>query len=209
MMDSSALTTTGLDGAASDQYKRHICPWWYGYILANPLRKLIENPNKILGAHVRPGMRIVDFGAAMGFFSLPLARMAGDHGHVVCIDVQARMIAALRKRAARAGLADCIETIVCTSEDLGLKGHDSSIDLVLAMYVLHEVPNLESILSQLATVLKPGGRMLVAEPKGHVSAKRFNKELDLASSVGLRVIKRLPFRRGRAVVLENPVSASM
>jgi 2-polyprenyl-3-methyl-5-hydroxy-6-metoxy-1,4-benzoquinol methylase len=207
MMTTNAMTTAPIDGAAEKQPEPHVCPWWAGYFLVNPLRKLIHNPAKILGAHVRPGMRIIDFGAAMGYFSLPMARMVGDEGRVVCIDVQERMLGALRRRAARARLADRIETILCKSDDLGLNGRNASFDLVLAMYVLHEVPNVATTLSQLATALKPGGRMIVIEPKGHVSADRFREELDYAARAGLRVIDRPPFRRAYTALLEKSTAS--
>jgi 2-polyprenyl-3-methyl-5-hydroxy-6-metoxy-1,4-benzoquinol methylase len=51
----------------------HVCPYWAGYFLANRLRKLLQNPYKILAPYVRPNMTVLDVGSAMGFFSLPLA----------------------------------------------------------------------------------------------------------------------------------------
>lgn len=39
----------------------HICPWWMGYFLANPLRRLVENPEKLLGPFVDQGMTAVDW----------------------------------------------------------------------------------------------------------------------------------------------------
>jgi 2-polyprenyl-3-methyl-5-hydroxy-6-metoxy-1,4-benzoquinol methylase len=56
---------------------QRVCPIWVGYLLASPVRKLYQNPKKILGAYVREGMKILDIGCAMGFFSLPLAEMTG------------------------------------------------------------------------------------------------------------------------------------
>ena len=64
-----------------------VCPHWVGYLLINPLRKLFENPNKILGPFVQEGMIVLEPGCGMGYFSLPLARMVGPKGRVVGIDV--------------------------------------------------------------------------------------------------------------------------
>jgi 2-polyprenyl-3-methyl-5-hydroxy-6-metoxy-1,4-benzoquinol methylase len=55
----------------------HVCPFWVGYLLLSPVRKLITNPDRILRPYVKPGMRVLDAGTAMGFFSLPLARAVG------------------------------------------------------------------------------------------------------------------------------------
>ena len=90
-----------------------VCPVWVGYLLASPVRKLFQNPKKILAPYVEDGMKVLDVGCAMGFFSLPLARMIGSNGKVICVDVQEKMIKSLEKRAQKAGLANRIETRVC------------------------------------------------------------------------------------------------
>ena len=48
-----------------------VCPVWVAYLLASPLRKLLQNPERILAPCVHEGMTVVDIGCAMGFFSLP------------------------------------------------------------------------------------------------------------------------------------------
>jgi len=55
-----------------------ICPVWVGYLLASPVRKLFENPKKILGEYIKEGMTVLDLGSAMGFFSIPAARLVGS-----------------------------------------------------------------------------------------------------------------------------------
>ena len=72
--------------------KEHICPWWIGYILASPLRRLLQNPRKILDPHVKPGMIMLDVGCGMGYFSLAMAETVGPEGKVVCVDLQPKMI---------------------------------------------------------------------------------------------------------------------
>ena len=78
-----------------------VCPWWLGYLLASPIRKLIQDPDRILSPYVKPGMVALDVGSAMGFFTLPLARIVGSTGHVIAIDLQEKMIKSLRRRATR------------------------------------------------------------------------------------------------------------
>jgi ubiquinone/menaquinone biosynthesis C-methylase UbiE len=67
---------------------KRFCPFWVGYLLINPLRTLMQNPKKILSQYVISGMKVLDIGCGMGFFSLPIARMIGPHGRVICLDVQ-------------------------------------------------------------------------------------------------------------------------
>ncbi|QTA83790.1 SAM-dependent methyltransferase domain-containing protein [Desulfonema limicola] len=62
---------------------KRVCPIWIGYLLLNPIIKLYQNPEKILSPYVSEGMTVLDMGCAMGYFSLPLARMVGTGGKVM------------------------------------------------------------------------------------------------------------------------------
>ena len=85
-----------------------VCPWWLGYLLASPIRKILQNPGTILAPYVTPGMCVMDIGCAMGFFSLPLACMVGPRGKVICVDLQEKMIEELETRARKTGLIERI-----------------------------------------------------------------------------------------------------
>ena len=76
----------------------HACPWWLGYLLVTPLRRLKEDPRKILTPYVRPGMVVLEPGPAMGFFTLELARLDGPDARLVAVDLQERMLAAIAKQ---------------------------------------------------------------------------------------------------------------
>jgi len=184
----------------------HVCPWWMGYLIASPLRKLGENPEKILDPLVEPGMTAVDFGSAMGFFSLPLARMVGPRGRVVCVDLQSRMLSSLRKRARKKGLDQIIETRECSSDDLGVDDLSGQADVALAIHVVHEVPYPSRFLTTCRTVLKPGGRLLLIEPGGHVSDEEFQATKDLAIDLGFTEADKLQLRKSHALVLEAPTT---
>lgn len=164
------MSTTASETTAR---KHHVCPWWIGYLLVNPIRKLAENPNHILGPLVEPGMTAVDIGCAMGFFSLPLAHLVGPRGRVICVDVQQRMLTSLVKRARRKGVEGVIETRLADQQSLGLDDLAGRADLVLAIHVVHETAYPERFLEQCRAVLGPGGKLLIAEPRGHVKPEDF------------------------------------
>jgi ubiquinone/menaquinone biosynthesis C-methylase UbiE len=184
----------------------HRCPGWAAPFMANPLRRLFESPEKLLGPWVEPGMTILDVGCATGFFSLPLAKMTGATGRVVCVDVEPRMMRGLVRRATKAGLLDRIEPIVCEEDDLGLSGHEGTIDLAVALHAIHELSDIEHGLRQVAGALKPSGRLLVVEPTGHVLRETWDFELEAARHVGLTVTRHLSLRRRYAALLEKPRS---
>ena len=62
------------------------------------------------------------------------------------------------------------------------------VDFCLAFWMVHEVRDRKRFLNQIASILKPGGNMLVAEPKLHVSKVNFTATLNLAQEVGFQVI---------------------
>jgi ubiquinone/menaquinone biosynthesis C-methylase UbiE len=180
---------------------QRVCPVWLGYLLASPIRKLVENPKKILSPYIKKGMKVLDIGCAMGFFSLPIAEMVGPDGKVTCIDLQQKMIESLIKRAKKAGLSNRIETRVCRDNSLTIDDLKEEIDFAIAFYVVHEIPDVSGFFSQIYKTIKPDGRLLVAEPVGHVSKKDFNATVFAAQQNGLEVIDSPEIRRAYTVVL--------
>ena len=177
-----------------------VCPFWVGYFLICPVRKWFQNPKKLLSGYIRPGMKALDIGCAMGFFSLPLSKMVGPDGKVICLDVQERMIQTLRKRANKAGLLDRIETRICKSDSLGLEDLNEEIDFALASAVVHEVPDTEAFFSEIHRVMKKSGKFLVIEPKGRVSEEAFEKTVALAENAGFEIIERPAVRGGHSAL---------
>ena len=159
---------------------RRVCPAWVGYFLINPLRKLTQNPYRILSPYVRPGMRVLDIGPGMGFFSLPLAEMVGAEGKVVCVDIQERMLRALRRRAERRGLADRIETRLSDGSTLEIADLNGVIDFALTFAVVHEVPDQTHLFSEVCKALKERGQLLLVEPKAHVREAAFQETVAIA-----------------------------
>jgi len=182
-----------------------VCPVWIGYLLASPVRKLFQNPQKMLNLYVKEGMNVLDIGCAMGFFSLPLAKMVGSNGKVICVDVQEKMIEALEKRAQKAKMSDRIETRICRHNSLDLNDLKERIDFVLAAAVVHEVPDASAFFSEIYETIKKDGKFLVVEPKGHISEKDFEISLSFAEQNGFEVIDSPQISRSRVVLLGKRV----
>ena len=181
----------------------HVCPWWVGYFIANPLRKLTENPQTILAPLIEPGMTVVDIGSAMGFFTIPAARMVGEEGRVVAVDVQQRMLTTLAKRARRKRLDHLIELRRCTQENLGLEDLAGRADLVLAIHVMHETAYPRRFLTGCRQLLRSGGMLLILEPKRHVTAEEFDATRQLALDVGFAEHDSTDLRSSLTMMLEN------
>ena len=180
-----------------------VCPWWLGYLLASPLRRLIQNPVKVLGPYVREGMTVLEPGPGMGFFTLELARLVGPTGRVLAVDIQPRMLASLRRRAARAGLADRVDIRVVSPDTLGLADLAGSVDFTSAIAVVHELPNVERFFREVAEASTPGAGLLIAEPAGHVKAPDFEAQLQAAIRAGFVLEARPAVRRCHAGFLRK------
>jgi ubiquinone/menaquinone biosynthesis C-methylase UbiE len=181
----------------------HVCPWWGGFFIDNPLRRLLHSPEKIVGPYVRPGMAVMDVGCGMGLFSIAMAKMAGDQGRVIAVDLQQEMLDVLRRRAERVGVADRIETHKCQQDRLGV---DAQADFALAFMMVHEVPDQRRLLGEIHDCLKPGGKLLVAEPKIHVPVRTFSQEVATAEEAGLRPVETPRVHGCRAVVFEKLIA---
>lgn len=175
----------------------HTCPWWFGYTFDNPLRKLFHDPLEILGKFVGPGQIAVDIGCGLGYFSIALARIVGPDGKVIGLDVQSQMIQRARRRADRQGLANRIDFRICMPDRLDVTG---PVDFVLAFWVIHEVIDPQGLLLEIRSFLKPGGQLLIAEPKGHVTAARFAETVKLTRLAGYKTSEGPLVRFSRTVV---------
>lgn len=177
-----------------------VCPWWLAWTFDNPLRKWLQDPRQILGPSVSPGMTVADIGCGMGYFSVALAGMVGPEGTVLAVDLQQRMLDLCRKRAFRAGVADRVVTVLCTSDDIKVT---RPVEFALAFWMVHEVKDIPRFFGQVASVLEPGGRMLYAEPKVHVTERRFREILGHAEHAGFHVTAGPAVGMSRAVLLQR------
>lgn len=178
-----------------------VCPWWLGYLLVSPLRRLIEGPARILTPHVGAGMTVLEPGPGMGFFTLDLIRLVGKTGRVIAVDLQPLMLQGLRRRAAKAGLLEHLDTRLAQPNSLGVGDLKGQVDFVFAFHVVHKLPDSAAFFVEAMEALKPAGTLLLVEPAGHVPLVQFEEELKAASAAGLIATGRPTIRRSRAVLL--------
>ena len=162
-----------------------VCPWWLGYFLSSPVRGWLgQHPGKILSPYVREGMTVLEPGPGMGFFTLPLAELVGPTGRVVAVDIQPKMIASLKRRAAKKNLLERIDARVTSAATLGISDLEGKVDFTLAIAMVHELPNATRFFAEVGPASKPGAKVLLAEPRGHVREADFAAELSAASAAG-------------------------
>ena len=74
----------------------------------------------------------------MGYFAIPLLKLAGKEGKVIALDIQEKMLTVLKRRAIKARVNGNLMTHLSTPNDFWL--HEKA-DFILAFWMLHEVPD--------------------------------------------------------------------
>ena len=177
---------TSVSPALPAGHRPSAAPAWLVPLLALPIRALWDDPGKQVVPLVPWGGRVLEVGPGTGFHSVPVARALGPEGNLVCVELQAPVRAGLRRRLAARGLDGRVEIRACTEHDLGIQDLAGGCDLVLALAVVHEMPDPAGALGAMAMALRPGGRLLLMEPRGHCPLALFQAECAWAEAAGLR-----------------------
>jgi ubiquinone/menaquinone biosynthesis C-methylase UbiE len=185
--------------AAADR-KNRVCPVERAGALDGRIRRLVQNPFKILSPWVREGMTVVDLGCGPGYFTVPLAQLVGPEGSVVAVDLQQGMLDKVEAKVRGTQLETRVVLHSCEAERIGLT---TRADFVLAFYVVHEVPDQAALFAELVQALNEGGIVFVEEPPFHVSSAAFQELLNQAQAAGLDVVQRPRRLLGRAAVLRK------
>ena len=160
-------------------------PWWSGFLLTSPLRRLVHDPHEILSPFVREGMLVLEPGPGRGFFTLELARLVGDTGRVFTSELQAASVEGLKRRAKRAKLGERIDARQASRLSLGIDDLAGRIDFALLFAVAHETADPEQFFGEIARALKPEASLLLVEPEGHVASAYFQALTAAAIGSGL------------------------
>lgn len=116
--------------------------------------------NPLAFSAVQPGDVVLDLGSGAGIDLLLAAKKVGPTGRVIGVDMTEAMISKARENIAEAGL-DNVEVRQGIIEDLPVD--DGSVDWVISNCVINLSPEKSKVFSEIARVLKPGGRMLVSD----------------------------------------------
>ncbi|MFQ5887446.1 MAG: class I SAM-dependent methyltransferase [Candidatus Hydrothermarchaeales archaeon] len=113
---------------------------------------------------------VLDVGAGSGYFSLPIAEKL-NAGKVICLDLSEEMLGHLERKAKKEGLEDRVQILNVEASSSGLE--DGSVDLAVSGGVFHELSSPETVLTEMARVVKPGGGVIVADFRDTWLGRRF------------------------------------
>jgi ubiquinone/menaquinone biosynthesis C-methylase UbiE len=128
----------------SDRNNR-VCPVERAGSLDNRIRRWLQDPQKILRPYIEEGMTVLDLGCGPGFFSIDIAQMVGKSGRVIASDLQEGMLQKLRDKIQETELEERIILHKCEENKIGLS---EDVDLILAFYMVHEIPTQEEFFNQ-------------------------------------------------------------
>lgn len=133
---------------------------WIDALPAGAAESMAGTGNPFSLGEIRPGETVVDAGSGAGADSLIAARLVGPTGRVVGVDMTPEMLAKAWRNAAEAGLTN-VEFREGYLEALPVP--DNWADVVISNGVLNLLPDKDAALREMYRVLKPGGRLQIAD----------------------------------------------
>ena len=131
-------------------------------LLDSSIRMAYRDPAQMLGEFgIASGMSVLDLGCGSGTFTLAMANMVGADGQVHAVDIQPPLVDQTRRRVAAAQLSDRVQCHCSSAYSLPLA--DDSVDCVIMIATLAEIPDKQKALAEVRRVLKPMGRLAVSE----------------------------------------------
>lgn len=118
----------------------------------------VGNPFRL--GEIAAGERVVDLGCGAGFDSLIAAQKVGPEGQVIGIDMTAEMLEKARMSACEMGLAN-LQLHQAYIEDSPVE--DGWADVVISNGVINLVPDKAAVWREVHRVLRPGGRVQIAD----------------------------------------------
>lgn len=178
----------------------HLHPLENAGVLESRVRRLLQNPKRILKKYIRQGMTVLDLGCGTGFFTLEIAKLLDGKGKVIAIDVQEGMLEILKNKLKDSELKQHIQILNNQEQNLGFT---EKVDFVLAFYSFHEMKYIDQIIQSLKEVAKSETKILISEQKVHVSKDIFETIVSKMTNNGFIVCERPRIFFSRSIVMKR------
>jgi ubiquinone/menaquinone biosynthesis C-methylase UbiE len=131
-------------------------PYGWGWLLENPWRKHYRNPAQTVAAcEIKPSDTVLEIGAGSGLFT---AALAASCAKLIVSDVEARYL-----NDSRSKVQDQHNLEFLVADACALPLPDRSVNVVVMISVLPEIPTPTLALREAKRVLKPGGHIVVSQ----------------------------------------------
>ncbi|HZM26137.1 MAG TPA: class I SAM-dependent methyltransferase [Gemmatimonadales bacterium] len=159
-----------------------IFPPRYAWFLEGPWRRLVLSPQRLeRRLALSPQLTVLEIGTGGGYYARPLSALVH---RLIAVDLQAEMLHRLQSKAT----SPLLLPVRADATHLPLAG--SSIDVVLAVTVLGEVPSVQRTIAEVRRVLRPGGVLSVSEHWPDPDFLAFSLVNELCRESGFQLITR-------------------
>jgi len=163
-------------------------------------RNILQNPHRILNPYIKNGMVVLDFGCGPGFFTIEAAKLVGEKGKVLAVDLQQGMLDLLAEKVKGSDIEKRIILYKCETDKIGI---NEKVDVVIAFHVVHEVPDKIIFLNETKNILNSGGILYLSEPKHRVNQNEFDDTIKIAKKQGFVIVNKPKVFLDRTVILKN------
>lgn len=165
---------------------RGVFPARFAWFLQGPWRRWVLSPEQLAARlPLTPGLTLCDIGVGGGYYARPLAASVR---HLIGLDLQMEMLAQVRPTSGAPNL------LLLQGDASHLPLATSSIDMVIAVTVLGEVPSAEAAIAECVRVLRPGGLLSISEHLPDPDYLSFELVQRLCADQGLRLDARYGHR---------------
>ena len=142
------------------------------FITSNVIAPIVESefrkrlaPEEMLieRSEIEEGMTVMELGCGPGLYTTDFARAIGREGKLYAVDLREEMINRLKRKLGKPEYKELsnIETNMANAYELPLQ--DETIDLVIMVAVLPEIPDKGKALKEIYRVLRPNGILAISE----------------------------------------------
>ena len=144
------------------------------------VRDIFNPPEKFLEeAKITQGKIVLDYGCGPGSFVFPASEKVSNTGKIYAADIHPTAIKMVEKRVRKNGN----NNIITIQTNCATNLPDNSVDVVLLYDIIHMLPNIDEILTELFRVLRKDGILSVSNP--HMKAEDIVKKVTMYSKFKL------------------------
>lgn len=139
-------------------------PPFISYFLDSSLRRKMQPPLLVIKrSGIKEGMKVLEIGCGSGAFTPYIARAVGKKGIVYSLDIQQKMLDRLYKKLQKDKNKGIDNVKLILGNAYNLPFEEKSIDIVIFITVLQEIPDKTKALIEARRVLKKNGKLAITE----------------------------------------------
>ena len=144
------------------RYYKFPIPSFLTTVIDNPWRRrFVQKPSTVADQmYLKSGMTVVEIGPGKGSYTIEFAKRVLPNGKVFAVDISDKVINRLKQRIAHEDVSNIIPKI---DNAHNFSFDDESIDRVIAIACLPEIPEPVKVLREIRRILKPNGIVSLSE----------------------------------------------